>query len=183
MTRRYLACIGRPGWPAEAFAQLRREPGDWFLAGWNAADLQMLIASTAPRYVFFLHWSSIVPAAITGSHECVNFHTFGPPAEPMVWHRGGNPIENLIIRGHEETVIGAHRMTQELDAGPVYGLSEPVSLAGQRDDILARFADPVVALIRQIVRDEPAPAAQQGEVVRFGRLEPAAYKAFWEQRQ
>ncbi len=130
-----------------------------------------------PRYMFFLNWSHIVPPAVAESFECCNFH-----ATPLPLGRGGGPIENMILRGHTETVITAHRMTQEIDAGPIYGVSEPVSLAGTKNEILARFVEPVTGLIRMIIEEEPEPVPQQGEVVEFKRLEQSEYEKFWATR-
>jgi len=97
----------------------------------------------------------------------------------LPYGRGGHPIENLILRGHTETVITAHRMTEEFDAGPIYGTRGPVSLAGTKDEIVARFVDPVAALMRWIVAEEPTPVPQVGEVVHFRRLPVAMYRDFW----
>ena len=130
-----------------------------------------------PHMWFFLNWSSIVPADIVAAFECVNFH-----AAPLPYGRGGAPIENMILRGHTETIITAHRMTAEIDAGPIYGTRGPISLAGTKDQILARFIEPCADLIQWIVTEEPTPAPQVGEVVHFRRLGPEAYKEFWKAR-
>jgi len=127
-----------------------------------------------PRYVFYLNWSKIVPAAITEAYECVNFH-----CTPLPFGRGGHPIENLILRGHTETVITAHRMTEQVDAGPIYCVSDPVSLAGSKAEILARFVEPVAEMIRDIVDNEPEPREQEGEVVEFKRLPIHECERIW----
>src|SRR5262245_59136556 len=93
------------------------------------------------RYLFFLNYSNHVPSYILNQFECVNFHCSSLP-----YGRGGHPIENLILRGHTETVITAHRMTEELDAGPIYGVSAPISLAGTKKQIQDRFIRPVAIL-------------------------------------
>jgi methionyl-tRNA formyltransferase len=135
------------------------------------------IAIVRYRYVFFLNWSSYVSPNILRAAECVNFHCTVLP-----YGRGGGPIENLILRGHTETVITAHRMVEELDAGPIYAQSGPVSLAGTKAEILDRFVEPVVSMIRQIVTEEPEPYPQVGEVVRFSRLPKAEMEALWAAR-
>ena len=47
-----------------------------------------------PRYVFFPHWSHIIPEDIHGAFECVIFHMTDLP-----FGRGGSPLQNLIARG------------------------------------------------------------------------------------
>ncbi len=131
-------------------------------------------SATHPRWIFFLNWSHRVSNAVLASSECCNFH-----AAPVPYGRGGAPIENMILRGHTETVITAHRMTSELDAGDVYLRSAPVSLDGTKDEILIRFIEPTSALIANIVRHEVKPSPQVGEVVPFRRLPPKEYEAFW----
>ncbi len=169
---KYAACVGAPWGKAvvEALKPIRIA----------------VIANPEPRhrsydfrYTFFLNWSYIVDKSTTGAYKCVNFHCTDLRVNPM---RGGNPIENLILRGHTETVITAHQMTQEIDAGPIYGVSESVSLAGTKNEILERFVEPVTGLIRMIIEEEPEPVPQQGEVVAFKRLEQSEYEKFWATR-
>jgi methionyl-tRNA formyltransferase len=177
-------------WGVKAFDLCVRPDEKWMLlddVSWrvkphSAARLSDAIRMIAPRYVFALNWSSIVPPDVLEMAEIVNFHSFGPSVQPMVWHRGGGPIEGLLLLGYTETMIGAHRMTTELDAGPIYGVSKPVSLAGTKVEILDRFVQPVVELVRFIVEHEPEPYPQVGEVVRFSRLPKDAYEKFWRGR-
>jgi methionyl-tRNA formyltransferase len=131
------------------------------------------------RRVFFLNWQTRVPDEVLFRYECINFHctdlrqSFG---------RGGNPIENLILRGYAETVISAHAMTGVFDAGPVYGVSEPISLSGTKDDITARFVEPVAKMMRWIIETNPEPKPQVGAPVYFRRLPPDVYAEFWAKR-
>ena len=181
MTRRaeqYVACVGaRWGWEVldrlDGLPILGAGPETYGLGTGLAAAL----AYRRPRYVFFLNWSWVVPPYITDAFECVNFHCTALP-----YGRGGNPIENLIRRGHTETVITAHRMTAQLDAGPLYARSGAVSLEGDKSAITARFVEPVAELVRHIVRLQPRPRQQKGEVVRFKRLTPEEYDLFWKER-
>ncbi len=130
-----------------------------------------------PRYLFFLNWSEKVHGSYLHNFECINFHCARLP-----YGRGGGPIENLILRGHTETVITAHRMTSELDAGPIYCVSEPIGLAGTKDDITARFVEPVAKMMRYIMEHNPEPRPQVGEPTYFKRLSPEAYQQFWASR-
>lgn len=137
------------------------------------------------RYIFCLGQSERVPDdVLSGAKqlgvEWINFHCSDLRVS---YGRGGHPIENLLLRGHDETVISAHQMTSEIDAGPVYGVRGPVSLAGTKDDILARFIEPCADLMRWILETQPEPQPQVGEVVRFRRLTTEAYRTFWAERE
>lgn len=121
------------------------------------------LRSLRPRYIFFPHWSWIVPEEIVNSFECVCFHSSDVP-----YGRGGSPIQNLIIRGHTKTKVTALRMVKELDAGPVYA-KEDLSLEGKAQDIFERSADVIARIIKEIIDKEPIPVAQEGEVVVFKR--------------
>lgn len=124
------------------------------------------IAQQATRYVFFPHWSWIVPPEIVAQYECVCFHMTDVP-----YGRGGSPLQNLIERGHRETKISALRMTDELDAGPVY-LKRPLALSERAQDIYERAADIVVDMALEIARTQPTPQPQQGQPTFFRRRTP-----------
>lgn len=116
-----------------------------------------------PRYVFFPHWSHLIPQSIHSQHECVIFHMTDLP------YRGdGSPLQNLILRGHRETQLTALRCEADLDAGPVY-LKRPLKLDGSASEIFLRAATTIEEMIETIIRDEPAPQDQQGDPVVFCR--------------
>lgn len=119
-----------------------------------------------PRYVFFAHWSSRVPQAIWEAYECVVFHMTDLP-----FGRGGSPLQNLVVRGHQDTVITALRCVEALDAGPVY-LKRPLSLLGSAEEIFIRADSVIEQMILDIQRDEPSPVPQSGEPVVFRRRRP-----------
>lgn len=169
-----------------------RLPGDWEIV----TDYAALISAACddqvkpPRYIFFPHWSRRVPDYIYNNHECVNLHCTDLP-----YGRGGHPIENLLTRHHERTVLTAHRMTAGIDTGPVYSKSDIVSLdairndAGQilrpatKSEILERFIVPAAQLIYRIVMSNPAPDPQdETSAYYFQRLPDEAYRDFWRQR-
>ena len=85
-----------------------------------------------PRYIFFPHWSWIIPLDIFENLECVVFHMTDLP-----FGRGGSPLQNLIERGIYQTKISAIRVAEELDAGPVY-LKRDLSLEGSAEEIFKR---------------------------------------------
>ena len=161
----YIVATIKP-WNIAAFR--RHAPtleGRWYLAT-DAVELAALLKRLTARYVFFPHWSSIVPEDILNKAECVCFHMADVP-----YGRGGSPLQNLIGRGHTDTLLTALRMVKELDAGPVY-LKRHLSLAGRAQDIFERMADLVYEMIGEIVRTEPKPVPQQGEVTTFRRRTP-----------
>ena len=155
-------------WNLTAFERVRPTlpDGYWHLIC-NKDDLTLeLIDRIAPRYIFFPHWSWLVPEVITDRVECVCFH-----ATDLPFGRGGSPIQNLIARGHRETMISALRMVRELDAGPIY-LKRPLSLGGSARDIFARIGDLTMEMISAIATIEPEPQPQSGEAVIFPRRTP-----------
>lgn len=119
-----------------------------------------------PRYIFFPHWSYIVPEEVFNSFECVIFHMTDLP-----YGRGGSPLQNLIQRGHQETKISALRCVQEMDAGPIY-LKRPLCLEGAASEIFLRAAGIIEEMIEDIVRDNPTPLRQEGEPILFERRKP-----------
>jgi len=132
----------------------------------EALDVAAL-ARIAPRYVFFPHWSWKIPAEVYDQFECIIFHMTDVP-----YGRGGSPLQNLIVRGHETTMLSALRCVAEMDAGPVY-LKRPLSLLGTAEEILIRAGDLIGKMIVEIATTRPAPVAQSGEVVAFRRRTPA----------
>jgi methionyl-tRNA formyltransferase len=167
---KYLVAAGAQ-WGIDAYAK-RPAIGDWALA--CTPEGLRIALQHQPRYVFCLNWSHKIAGPLVARHEFVNFHCTSLP-----FGRGGHPIENLILRGYTETIITAHRMTDELDAGPVYGTWGPISLAGTKAQICERFVRPVATMMRWIVEDEPDPEPQVGEPVRFARLSSDAYQDLW----
>jgi len=141
-----------------------RLPGKWTIV----TTPEDLVSPYNPeiRYIFFPHWSWIVPNEIIDAYECVAFHMTDLP-----YGRGGSPLQNLIERGHDTTKITAFRMTEELDAGPIYCKAE-MSLDGAAHEIYARAAEISLDLIAHIVATEPVPAPQEGISTSFKRRHP-----------
>ena len=125
-----------------------------------------LLETIAPRYVFFPHWSYIIPRAVYETFECVVFHMTDLP-----YGRGGSPLQNLVVRGHQETVVSALRVSAGLDTGPVYG-KRPLSLLGTAEEILLRATHVTEELMAWLVRSEVVPQAQIGPVTTFTRRTP-----------
>ena len=161
----YVYCSNRE-WSLQAFLGARTSlPGTWSLC-LGSEDLQPMLTRVQPRYVFFPHWSYIVPDNILVSHECVCFHMSDVP-----FGRGGSPLQNLIARGHNETMLTALRMSTEIDAGPVY-FKRPLSLEGSAESIFRRAAHLCVEMMAEIVATEPPALPQQGDPTVFKRRTP-----------
>jgi methionyl-tRNA formyltransferase len=165
--KRYTVASIKP-WNLEAFEHRRvRLPGEWrLITGENELNFDIL-SRFGPRYVFLPHWSWRVPDRIIEGFECICFHMTDLP-----YGRGGSPLQNLIIRGHKETMVTALRMAHDLDAGPIY-LKKPLSLAGSAQQIFERAAEVVFDMIEQIIQTEPQPEPQIGTPVIFKRRTPA----------
>lgn len=120
----------------------------------------------SPRYIFFPHWSWIIPPAIWKNFECIIFHMTDLP-----YGRGGSPLQNLIIRGHEETKISALRCSDEIDAGPIY-LKQALSLLGSAEEIYIRANKVIRNMIISILQHNPNPTPQEGLATLFKRRTP-----------
>lgn len=165
--KRYLVAAAKP-WNRRIFEEtIRAYPGEWHFVSDPAQLTVESVEALDPRYLFFPHWSWIVPTALVERWECVCFHMTDVP-----FGRGGSPLQNLVSRGHRETKLTALRMTDELDAGPVY-LKRPLSLEGDAEEIYLRAAELTAGMIREIAEAEPAPVAQEGEPTVFRRRKPA----------
>lgn len=119
-----------------------------------------------PEWVFFPHWSYIIPAEVYVNMNCVIFHMTDLP-----FGRGGSPLQNLIARGIYETKLSALKCTAQLDAGDIY-IKQPLSLWGTAEEIYLRAAELTKEMIIQIVKEKPQLHKQQGEPVVFRRRKP-----------
>ena len=163
----YVIATSRP-WHEALVQRLAERTGETFhLVKSPEALTTERLSAIAPRYVFFPHWSHKVPAEIHEHYECVIFHMTDLP-----YGRGGSPLQNLIQRGHQDTVISALRCVDEMDAGPIY-MKEPLSLAGSATEIFQRAVGVIESMIDTMVQEQPKPEPQTGEPVYFKRRKPA----------
>lgn len=121
-----------------------------------------------PKYIFFPHWSWIIPKDIYEKFECVVFHMTDLP-----FGRGGSPLQNLISCGLKKTKISAIRVIKDLDAGPIY-LKRDLCMEGTASEIFIRcsavvFGEMIPIMLSESVKAKP----QQGEAVIFNRRTPA----------
>ena len=119
--------------------------------------------SQKPDWVFFFHWSNIVPKEVFDNNRCVVIHTGNLPKG-----RGGSPLQNQILDGVIESRVNAITMTEELDGGDIY-CSLPITLQGSISDIWLSIADRAYELIKNCVINNPKPTKQEGEVQQYKR--------------
>lgn len=160
---RYLVCAHRP-WNIRRFAERRSKlPGEWRLIAAPDELTPAFVTEFRPARIFLLDWSWKVPAELTRGYECIGFH---PTALPF--GRGGSPYQNLILRGCYTTVLTAFRLTDEIDAGPIY-LQRPIYLFGPAHEFFWRTSDTAFDMISEIIASNPEPRPQTGEAVVFRR--------------
>ena len=121
-----------------------------------------------PKYIFFPHWSWIIPENIYKNYECILFHMTDLP-----YGRGGSPLQNLIINKVYNTKISALKVTKGLDEGDIY-LKEDFDISkGSANEIYINASKLIFKkLIPNILRQNPTPVRQEGDVVNFKRRTP-----------
>lgn len=124
------------------------------------------LAALDPEYVFFPHWSHMIPKEIHDRFECVIFHMTDLP-----FGRGGSPLQNLILRGFKDTYISALKCEAGIDAGPVF-LKKRLSLEGSAQEIFERADRLIEEMILTICEDSLEAKPQVGEVTHFRRRTP-----------
>ena len=116
-----------------------------------------------PDWIFFPHWSKIIPSRILEKYKCVIFHMTDLP-----YGRGGSPLQNLIVRGHKTTKLSAIKCAEELDAGDIY-LQCDLSLQGTAEEIYSRASLLMEDMVYEIITKNINPVRQSGEIVKFKR--------------
>jgi methionyl-tRNA formyltransferase len=125
-----------------------------------------LLRDLNPKFVFFPHWSYIIPEEIFNNFQCIVFHMTDLP-----FGRGGSPLQNLISRGITHTKISAIKVVKEIDAGPIY-LKKELCLNGNAGEIFLRSSKIVTEMMEEIIETNPTPIEQRGDPVYFKRRNP-----------
>lgn len=160
--------LSEKSWNAELVQELSSKTEDnWLLISTKEDFNESNLKKINPDKIFIPHWSYIIPAVIFDSFICVVFHMTDLP-----YGRGGSPLQNLIVRGHEKTKISALQVEEDLDTGDVY-LKKELSLSGTAQEIYERANEVIRGMILEIVSDNLEPVEQQGEPTIFKRRKPA----------
>jgi len=126
------------------------------------------IAKFNPEWIFYPHWSWLIPPEIYNKYNCVLFHITDLP-----FGRGGSPLQNLIFRKIYNTKISAIKVVKEIDAGSVY-LEENFSIKNGSAGEIFNKASKIIffKMIPFIIDKNPQPIEQMGEIVTFERRKP-----------
>ena len=132
----------------------------------NKEELTFEIMSNhKPKYIFFPHWSWIIPSDIYKSFICIVFHMTDLP-----FGRGGSPLQNLIIRKIYDTKISALRVDGGLDTGDIY-LKEKFNISiGSAEEIFIKLSNIIFEkMIPSLLKKNIIPVKQNGKIVIFNR--------------
>lgn len=159
--------LSNKDWHRELFDTLSiRSLEDWIFYS-DSVELDLLkISAIGPKKIFIPHWSSKIDNQIIENYDCVIFHMTDLP-----YGRGGSPLQNLIVRGYDQTMITALKATNEIDAGPVY-LKVPLSLLGTAEEIFIRSSKVIKSMIERIIDEDINPEDQIGNPTFFKRRKP-----------
>lgn len=116
-------------------------------------------------YVFFPHYSKIVPENFFSRFVCIGFHVGNLPED-----RGGSPIQNKIIRGEYKTFVNAFQITSSVDGGPIFDQEEIDIETGSIVQILEEVSEKIARMILKIVSEYNTPVLQPSAPIRFRRL-------------
>ena len=108
-------------------------------------------------YIFFPHYSRIVPVWFLAQNNCIGFHTGDLPKD-----RGGSPIQHKILRGEYFTFVSALKLIEKIDAGDII-CREKISLEfGSIEETLKRISKIIAQMIFTILTENPVPIPQVG---------------------
>ncbi len=127
-----------------------------------------IINAVNPDYIFFPHWSYIIPRVIYEKYCCVVFHMTDLP-----FGRGGSPLQNLIVRGIYDTKISAIRVSAGIDTGNIFMKKDFYIGQGSAEEIFTKmsnviFEDMIPAFLKGNISEVP----QKGEPTVFKRRTP-----------
>jgi methionyl-tRNA formyltransferase len=146
--------------------RLREKTGHSFIFVGSPDELIRELAVEVVDYIFFPHWSWIIPEEVWGRHECVIFHMTDLP-----YGRGGSPLQNLIVRGKKETKISALKCSAGLDEGDIY-CKVPLALHGTAEEIFKKMVPLIEDMIISILTNNIIPSPQVGVPIYFKRRTP-----------
>lgn len=142
---------------------------EFFLITNNEELILCDIEKINPKYIFFPHWSWIIPSSIYEKFNCIVFHMTDLP-----FGKGGSPLQNLIINKIYQTKISAIKVTKEIDSGDIY-LKENLDISKGNAEIIFLDASNIIfnKMIPKILNEDIVPTPQNGESVYFKRRNPS----------
>lgn len=153
---------------AESFREKYNDKYQITIINSNESLKETVLNKLKPDYIFFPHWSYMIPYEIYNTYTCIVFHMTDLP-----FGRGGSPLQNLIVRGIRQTKISAIQVEKGIDTGSVY-LKEALDLSGSATDIFHRASYIIFhKMIPDILEQEPKPMKQEGTIVEFKRRTPS----------
>lgn len=163
---RYVIATIKP-WNIELFHQHFSKKANFVLISDPSELTDENLKKIDPKFIFFPHWSWIIPKTIWAQFKCVVFHLTDLP-----YGRGGTPLQNLILAGKKTSKLSAISVCQELDGGDVY-MKKEFSLSGSAEDVYRRVATMVFeGMIPTLIDKKIIPQPQSGEPTHFKRRTP-----------
>ncbi len=150
-------------WMADIAERLSQPTGKKFHLIQTKEQLQEALSKGFRQTLFFVHWSFILKEDVYNNHDCVMFHMTDLP-----FGRGGSPLQNLIIRGHQKTQISSFLCDGGVDTGPIF-IKKPLDLQGRAVEIFERAQSVMLDMIVELIQKKPTPQPQMGEVTEFKR--------------
>jgi len=160
--------IGKHSWNRESFnlSPIAKMPNWHYVDDVECLNYEF-ISQIEPRMIFVLHWSNLISPNLISQFQFVIFHMTDLP-----FGRGGSPLQNLIIRGFNKTVVSAIRASNQLDAGPIF-MKRELSLSGSAQEIYKRASKLSIDMAIEISANNLEPIPQVGTVTNFLRRLPA----------
>jgi methionyl-tRNA formyltransferase len=150
---------------AEKFKELYKKEYDIFIFSKKEELSFDVVKKINPKYIFFPHWSWIIPKEIHDNFESIVFHMTDLP-----YGRGGSPLQNLIIRKVYDTKISAIKVEDGLDTGPVYLKKDFYIGLGSAEEIFQKMSGIIFfEMIPYILKKCPKNFEQEGQPVIFKR--------------
>lgn len=140
-----------------------------------------ILATFEPDLALCVSFPARIPDAALSvpRHGIVNGH---PSLLPR--HRGPNPMGWALRNGDRELGMTFHRMTSDIDGGPILGqMSIPVEDEDDAESLNAKFAAPAAELLPGVLAraasDDPGDPQPPGEGSYAGRFEADYVEVDW----
>jgi methionyl-tRNA formyltransferase len=150
---------------ADYFKKKIKKKNFYFIDKKNSLNLKN-IKKINPKIIFFPHWNWKIDNQIFSRYLCIGFHS-----TPLPYGRGGSPIQNMIVRGHKNSIVCAIKIENKLDSGPIY-LKKKFKLQGTAKDIFDRIYEITLSMIFILIKKLPEPKKQMGKPTYFNRRKP-----------